>query len=116
MGVVYLAQRADGEFDQTVAIKVLPPALQTSDFERRFRAERQILADLAHPNIAQLLDGGVAPVSYGMGSAVPGGTMLETVIDLDAIDANTKRRRVVYPAPSRILPVSLSDEVIAREY
>lgn len=60
MGVVYLAQRADGEFDQTVAIKVLPPALQTSDFERRFRAERQILADLAHPNIAQLLDGGVA--------------------------------------------------------
>lgn len=60
MGVVYLAQRADGEFDQTVAIKVLPPALQTADFERRFRAERQILADLAHPNIAQLLDGGVA--------------------------------------------------------
>lgn len=58
MGVVYLAERADGQFDKKVAIKLLP-ASATSDFlVQRFRAERQLLAQLEHPNIAHLLDGG----------------------------------------------------------
>ncbi len=59
MGVVYLAAR-DREFDQKVAIKVLRRGLESSDMERRFRQERQILANLAHPNIAVLHDGGTA--------------------------------------------------------
>ena len=60
MGSVYLARRADGVFDQTVALKLLPQGATQPALERRFRAERQILAGLQHPNIARLLDGGVA--------------------------------------------------------
>ena len=59
MGVVYRAQRADGEFDQEVAIKFLPRHFETEARVARFRVERQIQADLGHPNIARLLGGGV---------------------------------------------------------
>jgi serine/threonine protein kinase/tetratricopeptide (TPR) repeat protein len=58
MGTVYLAERADGEFEQRVAVKLLRRGLDTDDLLRRFRAERQILASLNHPHIAHLLDGG----------------------------------------------------------
>ena len=58
MGVVYLAFRADREFQRRVALKVLKPGLDSEDVIRRFRTERQILAALEHPNIARLLDGG----------------------------------------------------------
>src|SRR5664279_253302 len=61
MGAVYLARRDDGQFDQTVALKVMAPHLAGEEFVRSFRNERQLLAALAHPNIARLLDGGVAP-------------------------------------------------------
>ena len=60
MGVVYLAERADGEFRQRVALKVLRSRLAGREDIDRFRRERQILADLRHPSIARLLDGGVA--------------------------------------------------------
>ena len=60
MGTVYLARRNDGQFQHEVAIKVIRHALSGPDIERRFRAERQILASLNHPHIAQLLDGGVS--------------------------------------------------------
>jgi eukaryotic-like serine/threonine-protein kinase len=59
MGVVYLAERDDGQFRRRVAIKLLRGSPDADELHRRFRAERQILASLAHPNIAQLLDGGV---------------------------------------------------------
>lgn len=58
MGVVYHASRVEGGFEQDVAIKVLKRGFDTGDFVRRFRTERQILADLVHPNIVRLLDGG----------------------------------------------------------
>ena len=57
MGTIYLAERADGVFDQRVAIKVVRGFLD-HDRVRRFRAERQILASLQHPNIARVVDGG----------------------------------------------------------
>ncbi len=57
MGVVYLAVRADGEFHKQVAIKLLP-AGAGEQAASRFRRERQILADIEHPNIARLIDGG----------------------------------------------------------
>lgn len=60
MGAVYLAERADGEFQQEVALKVVRRSFADSDLGRRFRRERQILASLNHPNIARLLDGGVS--------------------------------------------------------
>jgi eukaryotic-like serine/threonine-protein kinase len=58
MGAVYLAERADEEFEQRVAIKVVRRGMDTDEIVRRFRSERQILAHLDHPNIAKLFDGG----------------------------------------------------------
>ena len=59
MGVVYLAERADGVFRMTAAVKVVPLALASLDIEERFKRERQFLASLEHPKIARLIDGGV---------------------------------------------------------
>jgi tetratricopeptide (TPR) repeat protein len=61
MGTVYLAERSDGAFRRQVALKLVRRGLDTEDLLARFRAERQILASLDHPNIARLLDGGAAP-------------------------------------------------------
>jgi serine/threonine protein kinase/Tfp pilus assembly protein PilF len=58
MGEVFLAERADGEFNQKVAIKLIKRGMDTDFIVRRFRHERQIAAALNHPNIARLLDGG----------------------------------------------------------
>ena len=60
MSAVYLARRADGQFDQQVAIKLIDLPFVTALFQERFRQERQILARLSHPNIARMLDGGVS--------------------------------------------------------
>lgn len=59
MGRVYKAARDDGQFDREVAIKILPPGMG-NEYIRRFEQERQILASLSHPNIAQLYDAGLA--------------------------------------------------------
>ncbi len=59
MGVVHLAERVDGVFDQLVALKLLHRDMDTPHLRARFLAERQLLAQLSHPNIARLLDGGV---------------------------------------------------------
>ena len=56
---MFLAERADGAFEQQVALKLLRPGLDSEIDHDRFRAERQILATLNHPNIARLLDGGI---------------------------------------------------------
>ena len=58
MGTVMLAERADGEYDQRVAIKFVTSGVLAPDLLERLRAERQILARLQHANIARLLDGG----------------------------------------------------------
>jgi tRNA A-37 threonylcarbamoyl transferase component Bud32/tetratricopeptide (TPR) repeat protein len=60
MGAVYRAHRADGQFEQEVAIKIVDMPLASGVFRERFRAERQMLAGLTHPYIARLLDGGVS--------------------------------------------------------
>ena len=56
MGTVFLADRQ--EFKQRVALKVIKRGMDTDEIVRRFRREREVLADLSHPNIARLLDGG----------------------------------------------------------
>ncbi|HWG69962.1 MAG TPA: protein kinase, partial [Steroidobacteraceae bacterium] len=61
MGEVFLAERADTEFEQLVAIKVVHGGAQSRAVHSRLRIERQILAQLDHPNIAHLLDGGSLP-------------------------------------------------------
>ena len=60
MGEVYLAERI-GDFEQRVAIKRIHPDADSPDFVDRFENERQILAQLEHPNIARILDGGTTP-------------------------------------------------------
>ena len=59
MGVVYLAERNDGHYEQRVALKLLRAGADAEHLHRRFIAERQILASLKHRSIAQLLDGGL---------------------------------------------------------
>jgi len=59
MGVVYLAEREGGEFEQRVALKMVRHLGRSSDVQRRFLEERRILALLEHPGIARLIDGGV---------------------------------------------------------
>lgn len=59
MGAVYLAERADKEFQHSVAIKIIRHGRATTSNIQRFKREQQILADLNHPGIATLHDGGV---------------------------------------------------------
>ena len=58
MGAIYLARRADGKFEQRVAIKMLKREFNHEKLRRHFRREREIQARLNHPNIARLLDAG----------------------------------------------------------
>ncbi|GMQ31057.1 serine/threonine-protein kinase [Algoriphagus confluentis] len=58
MGTVFKGIRADGQFDQVVAIKLMKPLLINPAYRSFFERERQILAKLNHPNIARLYDGG----------------------------------------------------------
>lgn len=60
MGVVFLAERADGHYDQRVAIKFANYQIGVSSLMERFHTERQILANIRHPNVARLLDGGTS--------------------------------------------------------
>ena len=61
MGTVHEAVRADDEYRQRVAVKFLTRGAEGGAAVRRFRAERQFLASLQHPNVATLIDGGVTP-------------------------------------------------------
>jgi serine/threonine protein kinase/tetratricopeptide (TPR) repeat protein len=58
MGAVYLAQQNDNHYQRQVAIKVIKRGMDSDEIVRRFRNERQILANLTHPNIAGLYSGG----------------------------------------------------------
>jgi len=60
MGVVWLAERADGAYQGQVALKLIRTGFEADEAVRRFVSERQILAALQHPNIARLLDGGTS--------------------------------------------------------
>ena len=61
MGTVYAADRDTGDFDHSVAIKLIKPGILSSHLIDRFNSERQILANLNHPHIARLFDGGTTP-------------------------------------------------------
>jgi eukaryotic-like serine/threonine-protein kinase len=61
MGTVWLAERSDGRFEGRAAVKLLSAALVGQPAEQRFIQEGSVLAKLQHPNIAQLIDAGVAP-------------------------------------------------------
>lgn len=79
MGRVYRAERADGVFEQTVAIKLMRRSLIAGVVAEQFARERQILARLQHRNIAQLYDGGVTDegLSYFVMELVEGRSVTE---------------------------------------
>ncbi|MEQ1764796.1 MAG: protein kinase [Pyrinomonadaceae bacterium] len=79
MGTVYLAERTDGEFKQKVALKLVRQTIADAETEKRFRSEREILASLNHPYIAQLHDGGVSDtgVPYFAMEYIEGKQLLE---------------------------------------
>lgn len=60
MGTVYRGERADAQFEKSVAIKLIKRGMDSEDILRRFRYERQVLAGLEHPGIARLIDGGAS--------------------------------------------------------
>ena len=74
MGAVYLAARQDDQYRKEVAIKLIRSEWLSPGLESRFRTERQILAELEHPYIARLLDGGATPsgAPYVVMEYVPG--------------------------------------------
>lgn len=92
MGDVYLAERADEEYQQQVAIKLVRAGAFSVQVQSRLRMERQILATLQHPNIARLLDGG----------RTADGTpyLVMEYIDGEPIDTYCDRRRL--PVQDRI--------------
>ncbi|MEK8032904.1 serine/threonine-protein kinase [Ideonella sp. DXS29W] len=59
MGRVFMAERADGQFEQRVAVKLVREGIGVPGLHGRFRAEQQILASLDHPNLAKIIDGGI---------------------------------------------------------
>jgi tetratricopeptide (TPR) repeat protein len=91
MGAVYLATRADGAFDQSVAIKVIDS--HSALLRARFQQERQILARLNHPNIARLLDGGEMPsgLPYLVMEFVPG-EQIDAYCDQKGLDLQARLR------------------------
>jgi tetratricopeptide (TPR) repeat protein len=93
MGAVYLATRADGSFEQNVAIKVIRSTDPASFLLTRFQQERQILARLNHPNIARLLDGGETPAGlpYFVMEYVPG-QEIDRYCDQGALDLEARLR------------------------
>ena len=93
MGTVYLAERADGSFEASVALKVLRPSLVGTDLAARFRRERQILAELSHPGIARLLDGGQSEegVPYLVMEFV-NGTPIDAFVQASGLDVEARLR------------------------
>jgi len=77
MGEVYRAERADGQFEQQAALKLI--RRDAAEAPQRFQSERQILARLEHPGIARLLDGGMAHDGrpYMVMELVPGRSIAE---------------------------------------
>jgi len=93
MGSVYRGEREAGDFAHVAAIKIIKPGLLSEALVARFERERQTLAALAHPNIAQLYDGGETEGGspYIVMEYVDGLPLLEWV-ETHAPDAATRRR------------------------
>lgn len=94
MGVVHRAERADGQYESRVAVKLIKRGMDTDLVLRRFRTERQILASLEHPNIARLLDGGMTADGrpYFVMEYIAG----------EPIDRNARGRRLTVPERLRL--------------
>jgi len=97
MGAVYLGTRADDEFKKQVAIKIVAAPLGDEDLIRRFRRERQILAELEHPQIARLIDGGTTEEGLPY--------LVMEFVDGQGIDEYCAARRLSVPERLRLFRV-----------
>lgn len=95
MGAVFLANRADGEFEQKVALKLIKRGMDSDAVLRRFFNERQILASLKHRYIARLLDGGTTDdgVPYFVMEYVEGKNIMEYA---DQNNLDLKSRLIIF--------------------
>ncbi len=91
MGEVYAARRPGADFEQKVAIKLLRRGLDSEDIVRRFLRERRILAQLEHPGIARLIDGGVSDdgLPYLVMEFVEGRSLVEAA-NAGSLDLNAR--------------------------
>jgi eukaryotic-like serine/threonine-protein kinase len=107
MGSVLLAERADGQFEQQVAIKLIR-GFPTAEGMRRLRQERQILAQLDHPNIAHLLDGGESDDGQPF-------VVMEFVDGLPLLEHIAMRasERAMHPAHALRMRLALFDRIAA---
>lgn len=111
MGSVWLAERVDGEFTQTVALKTVKPGMDSAAVLRAFQREREVLARLQHPQIAHLIDGGVdasvrpwfamrymegEPLDAWLGRAPPLRARLALFASLCRVVAHAHRQLVVH--------------------
>src|ERR1700692_2373589 len=91
MGTVYLAERADGAFRMSAAVKVVPLALASHEIEERFRRERQFLAGLDHPKVARLIDGGVSETGLPfLVMEFVGGLTIERFCEVHELDIRSR--------------------------
>ena len=96
MGVVWLGRRADGAYQQDVAIKLIRATHFAGDgtlgrqLVARFEAERRILARMTHPNVARILDGGTTGAGHPY--------LVMEYVDGVPLDAYAKRERLDVPA------------------
>src|SRR4030095_5376577 len=114
MGAVYLADRADGEFQQRVAIKLIKRGMDSDFIVKRFRHERQILASFEHPFIARLLDGGTTSdgVPYFVMEFVEGETLYKYA---DAKRLGTKGRLKLFQKVCSALDYAHERKIIHRD-
>jgi eukaryotic-like serine/threonine-protein kinase len=94
MAAVYEARRADEQFEQRVAIKIMDLRLSDPALVAQFRAERQILAALEHPALTRLLDGGVTALGEPY--------LVMELVDGEPIDVFCDRQRLSLPARLRL--------------
>jgi tetratricopeptide (TPR) repeat protein/tRNA A-37 threonylcarbamoyl transferase component Bud32 len=94
MGEVYRARRADAQYDQEVAIKLVAGGYDVGYVPQRFRAERQILANLEHPNISRLLDGGATDLGMPY--------LVMELVEGEPIDSYCERRSLPIDARLRL--------------
>ncbi len=93
MGVVYLAERSDGQVEQRVALKLIKRGADSDEVQRRFLMERRILARLEHPGIARLIDAGVsARGSPYFAMEYVDGTPLQVYCDERRLDVDARVR------------------------
>lgn len=94
MGAVYLGSRADDQYRKQVAIKIVLRDRENASVVERFRRERQILANLDHPNIALLLDGGATPEGLPY--------LVMEYVEGEAIDAYSDKQKLDVAARLRL--------------